>query len=587
MKREIIIKVLVLLISLMGHTSGAQDLPVDRFVDWSAAGLQKEISYDSIVNVLDYGFLGDGLSTNDIAFKEMMADLDSLSVELVFPSGSYLFNEILVLPSNTSLRGSSPSETRLLFDMNTQSQAIIISGSRDTLVRNVGANFQKGSQQLLLENTDQLKIGDWLYLSENDESKVSSSWAIGSTGQMVEITSIVADTLFLNQSLRRNYSFENSPVVQRINTLENVSIENLSIERLDETAVQTSNIFINYAVNCKVSCIESYQSNFGHITTNYSAHIEIEGSYFDGAFNHGGGGKAYGVTLQFGTSSSKVSQNIFRDLRHSILLQAGPNGNVISYNYSREPFWEDVFLPSNSAGDLVLHGNYPYSNLFEGNTAQQIVIDDSHGQNGPDNCFFRNRLELYGIFMNNNPASNDQIFIGNEVTNPGLFLGNYELNGTGHFEYANNVNGEILPENVDSLTEASLYIDGMIEFYDGEGNWPPIGFPNELNEHWIKSQTRFDNGQKNECETYSIISEIITSKESKLPSIYPNPVSSVLFLSNFENISQIEVYNLSGQSLLKSAGVEQLNCSMITSGIHHIRIVIETGDMYNYLIYKE
>jgi hypothetical protein len=54
---------------------------------------------------------------------------------------------------------------------------------------------------------------------------------------------------------------------------------------------------------------------------------------------------------------------------------------------------------------MVLHGNYPFANLFEGNINQNTVIDNSHGKNGPYNTFFRNRSELWGVVMNNSPAT--------------------------------------------------------------------------------------------------------------------------------------------------------------------------------------
>jgi len=87
-----------------------------------------------------------------------------------------------------------------------------------------------------------------------------------------------------------------------------------------------------------------------------------------------------------------------------VLLQSGANGNVISYNYSLNPNQSDS-PPANGAGDLVLHGNYPFANLFEGNICQNVMIDASHGINGPYNTFFRNRVQLYGIIMSPSPAT--------------------------------------------------------------------------------------------------------------------------------------------------------------------------------------
>ena len=99
--------------------------------------------------------------------------------------------------------------------------------------------------------------------------------------------------------------------------------------------------------------------------------------------------------LHFTTNECLVEDNIFNHLRHSMILQAGANGNIFSYNYSYDPYWTGVFFPANSAGEIVLHGNWPYANLFEGNDVGNIVIDNSHDANGPHNTF----LEIEQVDM--------------------------------------------------------------------------------------------------------------------------------------------------------------------------------------------
>lgn len=133
----------------------------------------------------------------------------------------------------------------------------------------------------------------------------------------------------------------------------------MTIIRLDLKTSQTSNILISYDSNIKVSYVKSYNANYTHVNLNKSSNIVVEGSYFQDGFSYGGEGKAYRLVLQGTTGESLIYNNNFKHLRHSILLQSGANGNVISYNYSRELYWTEPFLPTNSAGDLVLNGNYP------------------------------------------------------------------------------------------------------------------------------------------------------------------------------------------------------------------------------------
>jgi len=172
-------------------------------------------------------------------------------------------------------------------------------------------------------------------------------------------------------------------------------------------------------------------------------------------------------------------------------LQSAANGNVIAYNYSKDPFWTGTILPSNSAGDIVLHGNYPFQNLFEGNICQNIVIDNSHGINGPYNTFYRNRAELYGIFMNDG-AGDLQNFIGNEITHP--LLGQYFKTGKAHYEFGNNRNQVIIPPNTSQLTTNTLFLESNPDCLTDFTNFPSIGYPNKLNEGKNAAKERHENG---------------------------------------------------------------------------------------------
>jgi hypothetical protein len=172
-----------------------------------------------------------------------------------------------------------------------------------------------------------------------------------------------------------------------------------------------------------------------------------------------------------------------------MMLQAGANGNVIGYNYSHSVYWENE-QGTDKAGDLVLHGNYPYANLMESNVVQNIIADDSHGMNGIYNVFTRNRAENYGIFVSTTfPATPEQIFDGNETVKQQDGYGRYGLFGY-HLEFGNNIKGEIIPAATFPTQLASYYKPDV---------FPKIGLPYALNEHNILAQQNFVNGQLTTC----------------------------------------------------------------------------------------
>ncbi|MBR9977263.1 MAG: T9SS type A sorting domain-containing protein, partial [Bacteroidetes bacterium] len=284
---------------------------------------------------------------------------------------------------------------------------------------------------------------------------------------------------------------------------------------------------------CRVYGVESYRCTFAHITAEYSANIAVAGSYFHHAFDYGGGGRAYGVVLQFATGECRIENNIFERLRHSMLLQAGANGNVFAFNYSTDPYWTGVnpLIPSDAAGDIVLHGNWPYANLFEHNICQNIVIDNSHGPNGPFNTFFRNRAEAYGIFFSadNSPSCN---IVGNEITNTSLpySLVNYSIRGEDHFLYGNNDKGRVRPDSNVTLSDTSYAYrqrPAFLHSFSGTG----IGIPDDIGTGSIPARDRYENDDifASICLDGAIAAIPQLPVQSSV-TVYPNPARGHIYL---------------------------------------------------------
>ncbi len=564
--------------------SNAQVLPISRSVNWSLAGYKGIIpDYPTVININNFGGLGDGLSANDTALVNAVNSLSGADGVIYFPPGTYLFNSTVSLRSGLILRGASPDSTTLKFELGSgnTSNAIIISGSATATIASFTSNAAKDSSFINVNNTTGFSAGDYLKLSFNDSSLLFSSWAYGTVGQIVKIASITANKVILESPLRLNYSILLNPKITKLNMISGVGIECLKIHRSDQTVGQTSNIVYNYATQCWISGIESYMCNFAHIAINRTTSLSITGSYFHDSFDYGGGGQGYGIECAATSGECLIENNIFKHLRHSMLLQSGANGNVFGYNYSITPYWTEPSLPSNSAGDMVLHGNYVYANLFEGNIGQNMVIDDSHGKNGSYNTFFRNRGELYGIFMNNAPASDNQNLIGNEVTNTGFTLGLYIINGIGHFQHGNNVKGTIYATGTNSLTDISYYHSTIPPFFQNNGNWPSIGIPNAISSGTIPAKARYLSANYTTCSpgTTTSLNEKNVSEDLK---IIPNPSNGLIFIHDSGNTNtpiRVIVYdcigNLVGHFNVISSS-QAIDLSGYSKGVYILKAETET-----------
>lgn len=563
-------KIILLVIFLTSNLLFAQ-IPSERLVDWSNAGVKSKIKYDKTIEIDANELMSDETSNSDL-INDIIKDNVGQSIQIILPVGKFTFDKTINLPSIVGIKGAGADKTELVFDLGGRGHCFQAIGKNTFIDIKLISDVKKGDKKLILEKTLFVEEGDWISIIENDRNLVTSEWAYGTVAQIQQITRISGDTLFFDSEFRKDFLVDSVAGFKRIDPVENVSIECLKINRVDNTAPeQSSNISFNYTVNSSVKNIESEFCTFSHFQARNSSNLEILNSYFHDSHDFGGGGRGYGIMLHISTGEVLVENNIFRKLRHSMIVQAGANGNVFAYNYSTEPFWDGTSLPENSAGDMVLHGNYVFSNLFEGNICQNIVIDNSHGPNGPLNTFFRNRAELWGIFFsaNNSPKQN---IIANEITNQSFpySLVNYTILGDEHFLFANNNKGEITPDTNEDLNISSLYYQEKPEFLSAN-QFGGIGYPQEEEKNQIPAMERYISNEINlACE------EGINNIENKLNhiKIYPNPANEYIYIQGIKVAEEIYIMNLLGQKykINSSLNNDKIDISFLKKGVYIILI---------------
>ncbi len=518
---------------------------------------------------MSFGADATGVNPSNLAMQSAISSLNGNAGVINLPAGTFLFTSSIILPDSVILRGAGSTSTLLQFNLNGTGDLIRIAGSAQLKNSRLISSSIKDSSFVEITNPSNFSIGDYFRIYQNDSSIVTSSWAYNSVGQIMHITSIVGNRVYFNGVLRKNYLLSDSCKFEKCNMKKSIGIECMKIERLDASVGQTTNIAFDYAADCWVSGIESYNCNFGHLVFSKCTNCYVYGNYFHHAFAYGGNGQGYGVVLQYTSGECLVENNVFNHLRHSMLLQAGANGNVCAFNYSLDTYWTS--FPSNSAGDIVLHGNYIFMNLFEENIVQNIVIDASHGINGPYNTFFRNRAELYGIVMSTNPSSDNQNYIGNEITNSSFPYGQYSLTGIGNFEFGNNKQGTCIPSNTSAITDISYYYTGTPWFLTSNYSYPTIGYSNSLNANSIPAKDRYSSGNFTLCS--NILTEATNTKQNKSIALFPNPANDVLFVqSDYGSALTFSIYNSEGK-LVDSGDLlheSKIDLTALTNGIYFI-----------------
>jgi len=441
------------------------------------------------------------------------------TVEIVLPKGKFLIKKPIQMVSNVLLSGLGRAETEIICMVGENRNCINFAPAKILppvvllLEKSIFKNefeiwINKDSLENKIDPNSQIFGAVVKY---NDSGLITSSWSKNMVkefftampegnlvGNEYKIPCSVIDRsnikIMYYKDPKKHFSlnYDKDPKntgVEIYEMIKNAGIKCFSIIRKDTTATQTSNINMNFAYNCFVKAVVSKQCNFGHITLNNSFYNLIKRNQISLANGYGGGGKGYGVCLQSGSSSNTVYDNVFSTLRHSILFQSGANNNVVLGNFSTNPFWTEGAFPNDAAGDLVLHGNYPFANLVEFNYVNQIVIDDSHGKNGPYNIFHRNYITNYGIAMSAANGSDSQLFSGNEVTNKGFIKGLFVLQDKGHFLYGNKIKNTVQPNNTSNDLVFSISKNNLknqfnfkrlsVPFFPAIINEeiPPFGFP--------------------------------------------------------------------------------------------------------------
>lgn len=382
-------------------------IPQSSQVDWTNAGLLPNTPTvaDNVFNVTDPEFgavPNDGQNDFNAIQQAIISARSETGLSIIyFPPGTYDIYSRIELTANDNnivFQGAGSDQTILRFTVGHTTQCFYIHGYQTGTIIYLSSSIPKGSKDIYGNNMSFVQAGDWIRLSEYHHG-VHSSWAYGSIGQITQLVNIQGNHAVMKDEASKYYSYGNGTRFWKIIPVQNVGIEKLKIYRNDTGhSSDGTNILFEYAVNCWVKGVESEYTSRYHVNISYSSHIYVSGCYFHKSRDYGGNGRAYGVVLNFSTTNCLIENNLFRYLRHSMLVQAGANCNVFNYNYSRETHWENVPPPFSwllgetigKSSDITLHGNYPYANLFEHNHVELVAADGSHGANGPYNAIIRN-----------------------------------------------------------------------------------------------------------------------------------------------------------------------------------------------------
>ena len=214
-----------------------------------------------------------------------------------FPKGQFKIAHPVNLKAQVIIEGMGMGLTHLNFALGNIGSSFQAQGnlSGNPIALALNVNGVKGQKKFICPG-HHYQVGDWLRITGNDTLLMTSSWAYGTAGQLIQIKSIDQDTLFLASALRRSYLSDGYISIQKIEPQSEIIIRCLSIHRQDDTApAQESNIQFQGVVHALISGVAFFNCTFAHIDLRTCSNITVRECFFKDGFTYGGGGRAYGV----------------------------------------------------------------------------------------------------------------------------------------------------------------------------------------------------------------------------------------------------------------------------------------------------
>jgi len=426
-----------------------ETIPLDRRVDWQTVGYHRN-PVDNLPKPDNFLFVEPPSLNPQINYRNIVSKIEeAVNIEgitaVIMQEGVYRISKPLRLGINNSnliIKGMGEDKTTIFCnagDRKKRNDIIVIKGNKKTFAEPYKIiSYDNERRRITIDrNLGELSAGDYIDIRVPNGSWHNSinhgRWSPQDYfGQIVEVVSSDTDGFRFQIKDDISYIWENAtqenliPFLEILEPIKEIGIEDIKLVSDTNNNNVGINISFELAVNCWVSNVKSVNPPMAHININSCSSIEIRNCYFLDAQDHGYvPGAGYGVSVFNRSTNCLIEDNIFKHLRHSMMVSLGASRNVFGYNYSLDQYSS----PTKHLADLNVHGHYPFANLFEGNYVDRITADNYWGKNGNFNTFIRNyckhkyivlqetnRANLIGNVCKMKIEKSDDLLIGETLT---------------------------------------------------------------------------------------------------------------------------------------------------------------------------
>jgi len=442
-------------------------IPTNRLIDWTQAGVDGGIPTVSTI----YTNLGTNATLAQINTAISLCP-SGMVVQLT--NGVYNTGTLQILFPHTGvvLRGAGFNGTTLnMSTANTGTQDACIQVGTAMPLSGTGGHgcglwafdgqvnwtngYTQGTSNLWVDSTSNLAVGQVVALDQiADEVVVTTNslegedsgrdvngvedYAFGACGnphsgrvqeEWVQVKAINGMNITVWPPIvGTNWSASNSPqMFWMTNIVQLCGIENLTVNGTNASPgaglAYSANIGFSFTWNCWVKNVQSLWPHWSHVSTVWGGRTEVRHNYFFGT--QGNDEESYGFENNE-SGWSRCEDNIFNRIPAASQIGEGA-GNVFAFNYVTN-FWYDG--PSNFDPALFSHEGYHWFNLYEGNWANSVIFDNTHGNGGYETVF---RNVLTGLSGDSTAGGNPVISIADNLYDN--FVGNI-LGSTGSYNFS-------------------------------------------------------------------------------------------------------------------------------------------------------
>ena len=378
-------------VTVSGTTpSDVFELPEDRSIDWSAAGVWSGsvkgiptypvgITINTVTPSHQYYCDPTGAVDCTAKLKAAISACPNGSAVYMPPGVYRVSSTVSWTQRSIALRGAGAALTSIKSYASSGDVIGLYGGSSSTSSAITGG-LTHGSSTITVSSGSGFSAGDYVRFSEvNDSSVVHDlgSWMTRTIGQINQIQSTSGNQVTLVRPVYYTYNMSQSPTLYKMSPIVGSGVEDLSIEKV--TAGNGDGcVHISRGANCWVKNVEVDKADYSHIRLFQSFRCEVRGCYLHHGHSYSSG-RAYAVFPTELTSDCLIENNIMYYVRHHVSFEYGTQGNVVGYNYAARLFDDSYPDTDYLTEGINTHGGYPMFNLIEGNICSHIVLDDTWG----------------------------------------------------------------------------------------------------------------------------------------------------------------------------------------------------------------